>query len=171
MRASKGLVGKPIVSIVDGRIVGNISDVYLDRDLRRIVALHIGHEGLLNRKAQVILRENVVLFGVDTVLIKQSDVILSEEEVEDFDVWIRRDQLTGRSIDTPGGTRIARVDDVILDDGANVLGFALGPTYIESPVAESGAISREIVIDTGQEDGTMTIDLEKAEQEHFRFSP
>ena len=174
MIASKSLVGKPIVNITDGRIVGHISDVYLDRDLRCIVALHVGHEGLLNRKAQVILRENVELFGVDTVLVRQSDVILSEEKVEDFEVWIRRDHLTGRSIDTPGGKRIARVDDVILDDEANVLGFALGfalgRTYIESPLAESGVISRDIVIDTGQEDDIMTIDLEKAKQEHFLIS-
>lgn len=170
MRASKDLVGKPIFSISDGRILGSLSDVYLDKEWKRVVALHTGYEGLLKRKAQVILRDSVALFGVDAILVKQSDVILPEDEVEEFESWIRRDQLNGRNVDTPGGTRIARVDDVILDDEANVLGFAFGRTYIESPVAESGAISRDVVIDTGKEDGIMTIDLEKAEQESFHFS-
>lgn len=170
MRASKDLVGKPIISIADGRNIGTLGDVYLDKELNRVVALQIGYEGLLRRKAQVILRDSVTLFGVDAILVERSDVIYPEGEVEGFESWIRRDHLNGRNVDTPGGTRIARVDDVILDDEANVLGFAFGRTYIDSPVAESGAISCEVVIDTGQEDGVMTIDLEKAERENFRFS-
>lgn len=171
MKASKDLVGKPIVSIADGRIVGKVNDIYLDQELRQVVAVHSGYEGLLRRKPQVILRDQVVLFGEDTILVRQSDVILGEdqvrEQVPDFDSWIRRDQLNGRNVDTPGGTRIAKLDDIILDDQAGVLGFVLGRTYIESPVAESGALSRDVVVDTGAEDGVMTIDLEKAEREHF----
>lgn len=169
MKASKDLVGKPIVSIADGRIVGKVNDIYLDKELKHVVAVHSGYEGLLKRKAQVILRDQVVLFGADTILVRQTDVILPEDQVEEIETWIRRDQLNGRNVDTPGGTRIARVDDVILDDEAGVLGFVLGRTFVESPVTESGAISREVVVDTGAEDGIMTIDLEKAEREHFQF--
>jgi uncharacterized protein YrrD len=169
MKASKDLVGKPIVSITDGRILGKVNDIYLDRELRHVVAVHSGYEGLLRRKAQMIPRDQVVLFGEDTILVRQSDVILPEDQVEGGETWIRRDQLSGRNVDTPGGTRIAKLDDVILDDQAGVIGFVLGRTYIESPVAESGAISREVVVDTGAEDGVMTIELEKAEQEHFQF--
>lgn len=169
MKASKDLVGKPIVSIADGRILGKVNDVYLDRELRHVVAVHSGYEGLLRRKPQVILRDQVVLFGEDVILVRQSDVIRGEDQVQEIDSWIRRDQLNGRNIDTPGGTRIAKLDDVILDDQAGVVGFVLGRTFVESPVAESGAISREVVVDTGAEDGVMTIELEKAELEHFQI--
>ena len=169
MRVSKSLVGKSIVSIADGRMLGPVSDVFLDKGLSQVVAILTGEEGLWNRKIHLIKRDDVVLYGVDTVLVKQSNVIHAEENAAGFDSWIRRDQLHGRNIDTPGETRIAKLDDVILDEDACVLGFTLGRTYIDSPVAESGAVSRDVIIDTGGEDGIMTIDLEKAEQEKFHF--
>lgn len=170
MRASKDLVGNPIVSMTNGRSIATVSDVYLDRELNRIVALLTGYEGLLKRKAQVVLRERVTVLGEDVILTEATDVILPEDQVEAFNTWIRRDQLNGRNVDTPGGTRIARLDDVIVSDEGEVLGFSFGRTYIDSPVAESGAVSCQAVIDTGAEDGVMTIDLEKAERENFAYS-
>lgn len=41
--------------------------------------------------------------------------------------------------------------------------------YIDSPVAESGAVSRKAIVDVGSDERPMIVDLEKAEREEFTF--
>jgi len=56
MYTGKSLNNEALVSIKDGRKIGEIKDLYLDQDTREISALYVGKEGLLGRKAQVIER-------------------------------------------------------------------------------------------------------------------
>jgi len=51
-----------------------------------------------------------------------------------------------------------------LDGEARITGFSLGKVFVEGPVAESRRIMKGAVVDTGRDDGVMTVDLSKAEQ-------
>jgi hypothetical protein len=44
------------------------------------------------------------------------------------------------------------------------VGFSLGRVFVEGPVAKNRMIMKAAVLDTGRDDGLMTIDLSKAEQ-------
>jgi uncharacterized protein YrrD len=91
MRLGKDLVGKPIISISEGRQVGTVKDLYLDQGLEGITGVFVGSEGLFSRKSLLIQRDHIVLFGVDAVLVKESDVITdSNEAAEAFAKWVRR---------------------------------------------------------------------------------
>jgi hypothetical protein len=59
---------------------------------------------------------------------------------------------------------VATVGDILLDEEANVIGFSLAKVFVEGPVANKKTVMREALVDTGRDDGTMTIDLAKAEQ-------
>jgi sporulation protein YlmC with PRC-barrel domain len=170
MKFAKDLLNKQIVSVDNGQILGKVHDVYLDADLRTVSGLHLGHEGFLRRTAQLIPRSEIMLLGRDTVLVKQADVVVEEEQIEAVEQWVRRENLAGRELATAGGTKIATIDDVVIDDTGEVLGFTLGRTYVDSPVAESGAVSRAVIIDVAAADNVITMDLEKAEQELFRVN-
>lgn len=168
MRSAKDLIGKQIISVNEGLIVGKVREVYFDRDARHLAAFQVAYEGLLDRTSRFIPRADVHLVGGDVVLVKRADVIREVAE-SDAEAWVRRDKLTGREIVTGGKTRVATIDDVILGAEGGVAGFKLGRTYIDSPVAKSGAVSREAIVDIGSDEHTMIIDLEKAEGEDFRF--
>ncbi|MEZ4592205.1 MAG: hypothetical protein R3D55_13840 [Chloroflexota bacterium] len=58
---------------------------------------------------------------------------------------------------------MATIGDIILGEQGNITGFALSRVYVEGPIEKNGTIPRSAVIDTGSEDGVMTIDLTKAE--------
>lgn len=161
-------LGKQIISLDQGRKLGSVKDLYFNEELTKLTGLHLGTEGLISRTAQVIERGEIVLFGVDSILVKRSDVVKEGKTVDGFKSWVRRDKVIGREMETPGGTRVAAIGDVILEDDDRVAGFSLGRTYVESPVAESGAVSREVMIEAGHDDSTMTIDLKKAELEEFQ---
>jgi len=163
MRLGNDLKGKPIFTIDDGRQVGKVKDIYLDENLYWMTGIYLGREGLLRRKENLIPRESVIVFGVDAILIKNGNTLTDSRE-KDISDWQKLGDLRGRAIDTPGGTRLATVGDVILDGEGRITGFTLSRVSIDGPIARNKAISREVIIDNGNADGEMTIDLTRAEQ-------
>jgi uncharacterized protein YrrD len=165
MRYTKDLIGKSIVSIDEGRLVGTVRDIYLDAELEWLAGIHLGKEGLISRKSLVIPREDVLVFGVDAVLVTRTDVVRDKKEVEGAEGWLLLDDLEGRKVDTPGGTRVGNVGDAILDNEARIVGFTLSRVHVEGPIAESRSIFQEAIVDNGQQDGVMTVDLAKVEEQ------
>ncbi len=117
----------------------------------------------MRRKAELIRSGDVVVFGTDAVLVRGNDVITDDSAMPEAKSWARREKLIGREADTPGGTRLGVIGDVIVDPTGRITGFALSRAYVEGPLAEKRVISRSVIIDTGQEDGRMTVDLAKLE--------
>ena len=163
MRLGKDLINKPIYSIDEGKLLGKVQDIYLDSTLEVVLGLYIGSQGLVRRKAELIRSGDVVVFGTDAVLVRGNDVVTDDSTTPAAKEWIRREKLIGREADTPGGTRLGVIGDVIVDPTGRITGFALSRAYVEGPLAEKRVISRSVIIDTGQEDGRMTVDLAKLE--------
>jgi uncharacterized protein YrrD len=165
MRLGKDLIDKLVVSVSDGRLVGKVKDLYLDNNLEAITGLYLGSEGIFSRKPTLLRRDQVILFGLDAVLVKDSNVVIDSEQIEEFATWLRRNDLQGREVDTSGGTKVGMIGDVILNDEGGVVGFKLARVFVEGPIAKKQAVARDVVIEVGQEDGIMTIDLTRAEQQ------
>ncbi len=164
MRLGKDLLGKPIISITDGRLLGSVKDIYVNVELYWLAGLYLKSEGLIRRTAYIIPREAVVVYGVDAILVKNSDVVTTDKKHDEESEWLRLDKLQGREVDTPGGTKVGRIGDVMLDENGRVTGFSLGKAYISGPIAEKGIIPRETLVDTGDDDGVMTVDLAHIEK-------
>lgn len=167
MRLGKDLLDKPIYSTSDGRLVGKVKDLYLDSSLERVVGLRLGSEGIFSRKDLMINREHVTLFGHDVVLVAASDIVLDVTQVPDVESWVRRQDLSGREVNTTGGTRVGIISDIFVSDEGAVAGFRLGRIFVEGPITRKQAVAREVVADTGGADGVMTIDLAQAEQHNL----
>lgn len=163
MRLGKDLINKPIYSVDEGKLLGKVQDLYLDATFEVLLGLYLGSQGLVRRKSELIRAGDVVVFGTDAVLVHHGDVITDDSALPAAKGWMRRDKLTGREADTPGGTRLGVIGDIIVDSAGRVTGFALSKAYVEGPLAEKRVISRSVIIDTGQEDGRMTVDLAKLE--------
>lgn len=164
MRYSKEFVGKPVYSLDEGRHLGTVRDLYIDRALAWLAGVHLGREGLLSRKSLLIPRESITVFGIDAVLAQRSDVVTDNRQAPETAQWLRLEELSGRHVDTPAGTRVGSIGDILLDDEAQIIGFSLSRVQLEGPIAEHPIVPRDAVLDTGEEDGTMTIDLAVAEK-------
>ncbi len=163
MYSGKSLNNKPLVSIKDGRKIGEIKDIYLDQDAREISALYVGKEGLLGRKAQVIERGKIAVFGVDVWLTNTTDAVTNLSEVDDAEMMLAMSDLRGREIYTSGGTKIATIGDVLLEDDCRVVGFALGRTYVKGTLDDKKRIARDAITDFGDEEIPITLDMSRAE--------
>jgi len=164
MRLGKELIGKPIYSMSDGRLLGAVKDLYVDLEFGVLNGIFLGTEGLFNKKTRAIPRESIVVFGIDAVLVKDSDVITDSGEQPEVEIWKRREDLNGRGVDTPGGTKVGTVGDVLIDEEARIVGFSLSRVHVAGPIAENKLVLKEAVLDNGGVDGVMTIDLAKAER-------
>jgi len=168
MRNSKEFIGKPIISLDEGRQLGTVRDIYVDRELTALAGVHLGREGLISRKSLLIPRDDIAVFGVDAVLAQRSDVVTDNKQLPESNSWMRLDDLAGRQVDTPAGTRIGTIGDVLLDDDGRIAGFALSRVQVAGPLAEHPVIPHEAVIDTGHDDQVMTIDLALAERHSLK---
>ena len=163
MRLGKDLINKPIYSIDEGKLLGKVQDLYVDTNYEAVLGLYLGSQGLVRRKADLIRAGDVVVFGADAILVRDGNAITDDGALPAAKGWLRREKLAGREADTPGGTRLGVIGDVIIDATGRITGFALSKAYVEGPLAEKRVISRSVVLDTGQEDGRMTVDLAKLE--------
>ena len=164
MRLGKSLIGNPVFGISDGRKLGEIKDLYLDDDLTTVMGIYLGREGLLRPTPVFVERGDVVLFGIDAVLTKTAAAVYEGKEAPKPPGWLRLDTLQGRQVRTPGGTKIGKVSDVVLDEEARVVGLSLGSLSVKGPLAEAEAIARKTIVDVGATDDVMTIDLAEAER-------
>jgi uncharacterized protein YrrD len=131
--------------------------------MRQVTAVLLGKEGLINQKALIIPRSAVQVFGLDVWLVSGSHEVVKQDDVPAWATFTSVAELRGREIQTDGGTKLAVIDDVILDDEARVLGFTLGKVYAQGPLAERKTIAREAVTDLGGKKEPMTIVLAQAE--------
>ena len=171
MRLGQSLIDKPVIKITDGRELGRVKDLYLDDDLKFVIGVYLGSKGLLKRTPTFVRCVDVAVLGIDAVLTRNIAVVHEGDRIPESERWMRLDELQGREVDTPGGTKIGQIGDVVLDEKARVTGFSLTHLSVEGPVADNQAVARSALVDTGHEDGIMTIDLAQAERESLRVDP
>jgi uncharacterized protein YrrD len=168
MFLGKDIMGNPVVTVSNGRSIGKVKDIYLAPDCQSVVGIYLGTEGLFSRQSFLVQSEDIVTIGEDVVLVKHEEVIEEVESLSETEsAWLRRDELQGRRVDTPGGTKVGKVGDVMINRNGDVLGFSLSHVYVAGPIAENHAIAMHTVQDVGDEDGIMTIDLKRAEQQEL----
>jgi uncharacterized protein YrrD len=171
MRLGKDLINKPIYTLDEGKLLGKVQDLYVDDALEVILGIYLGAQGLVRRRSQLIRSGDVSVFGVDAILVKSADVVTDDNELAAAKEWLRRDKLAGRDVDTPGGTRLGQLGDVVIDAAGRVTGFAMWKVFVEGPLADKRVIDRGAVLDTGHVDGRMTVDLARLEAALINAAP
>lgn len=163
MASRKDYKNKPLISIIDGKHIGEVKDLYLDAQLRQIVAVFVRSEGLISRKTFVVRRDDVKVIGEDVWLVANADVLVELKELPGADELVKIVDVSGRELITEGGTKVATINDVILNNSGSVLGFTLGKVHAQGPVFERKTIHRDAVLNVGDDKIPMKVDLPKAE--------
>jgi sporulation protein YlmC with PRC-barrel domain len=163
MPPSKEQHGKPLISLTNGKKLGEVRDLFLDANLTRVEAVFVGKEGLLSRKTLVVERARVQVTGIDAWLVTGPDVVVELSRLAGSELLVPVGSLRGREIQTDGGTRVATVDDVILDNQMDVIGFTLGRLFVQGPLAERKSIARAAITRLGSKETPMLTTLARAE--------
>jgi uncharacterized protein YrrD len=171
MFTGKDMAEKLVISITDGKKLGEIKDLYLDQELRQVAAVYLGKEGLINRKTLAFPRAAVQVLGEHAWLVSGPDIVVQEEDLPESGTLTLVGELRGREIQSEGGTKVGVVEDVVLDEQCGVLGFTLGKVFMQGPLAERKTIAREALTSLGSKIKPMTTVLEKAESMDLEAAP
>ena len=163
MTTGKDLQHTALISMSNGKIIGQIKDLYLDPDLNQVAAVFLGKEGVLRRHAHAIGREAIQVYGEDVWLVTGPDSVVNRKALPDSVHFVLLSELRGREVHTEGGTHIGTVEDVILDAQANVIGFSLGKVRMKGPLAERKTLARAAVTGMGGKGVPMTAVMDRAE--------
>ncbi len=155
---------KSLISVTDGRIVGEVKDVYFDKDLTKVAAVFLGKEGLINRKALAIDGAQIQLLGIDVWLVSGSDVVTELENLPGAESFVLMGDLRGREIQTGGGTKVGTIGDVVIDAQGYVKGFVFDKVLVQGPLAEAKMIARAAISILGSKTTPMITELEQAEK-------
>jgi uncharacterized protein YrrD len=164
MQTGSEIVGKPVVSVDNGEMLGKVRDLYFDRQLEKLVALSLGGGGLFGVRSKVVHLSNVNCLGEDVVLVESSTTVYDDSEIEERSNWQRRSKIRGRKVETPGGTPIGTIDDITIDHDGRIRDYTLAWTQVGGPIGRSHLLLREAVLDPGSETGVMMVDLRAAEE-------
>jgi uncharacterized protein YrrD len=163
MRLGNDLDNKPIISVSDGQILGRTKDLYVNQDISQLAGLYLGTEGVIRRTDRIIPNDRIVLFGIDVILVKDADVVTTSKATPESDDWHRLSRLSGKEARTPGGTKLATIDDIMIDEQGAISGFSLSRVFVSGPLAENPVIPREVVVDAFQKEDALLVDFPELE--------
>jgi uncharacterized protein YrrD len=146
---SRDLIGKLIVSIANGEIVGKVRDVLIDPNSLEIAALVLPAK-LFRRQAMIIPRSVVHLFGKDVILVKSNETMARDDSLEHVASLIAVSaQMKGRPVATERGVRLGLMDDVIVDAQGKVTGYHLSKVYVSGSLARTQEVPLSAVRSMG----------------------
>jgi uncharacterized protein YrrD len=142
MATAKEFRNKLMIATSDGKNLGKIKNVYFDSNVTKVTALYMGSEGFIMRKKLVIERSKVKTCGIDTCMVSNAEFVVDPKMVRGSSNFVLDKELEGRHIISEGGTEIATVDSVIIDESFNVTRFTLDKMPDSGPLASRKAIAR-----------------------------
>jgi uncharacterized protein YrrD len=133
-----------IISISNGEIVGQISDVLIDAQTRAVSALLSTEGGLLSRTTKVVPASEVHVWGEDVILVTGTDIFVNRDALPCHDQCLSvANQIKGREVVGQDGTRIGTLNDVLIDNRGCLVGYDLSKVDISGPIAKSKRIGVE----------------------------
>jgi uncharacterized protein YrrD len=143
MNKSRDLIGKPLVTLAHGEIIGKVKDVLIDPESYEIAALVLPGK-LFSRKTMVLARHLVHVFGKDVILVKSNEVMPLDDTIKGVSSLLGvSKQMKGQEIVTEQGVRIGIVGDVLVNERGKVVSYDLAKVFIEGPLAQSRQIPLE----------------------------
>ena len=140
-RLSLDMQGFQIISTTNGQIIGRVEDLMIDMNDLKIAGAVISKSGIFGGKIEAIQRKDILVWGEDVILVRDSDVIYDQDNIEGFDMWASSaDQIKGKGVLNTEGEKIAELNDVVVDSSGHVVGYDLSKVFIEGPVGESKRI-------------------------------
>ena len=154
MRKGKSIIGKEILSLAEGVKLDKVSDVVVDPDGRRVVALVVSEGGFMSSSKVVPIAE-VSSFGKDAVVIASAaSIVAASNDPGLRELVDREDKILGKTVYTTTGDEQGSIADIYFQESTgDVVGYevsggmlgdvAKGRTYLATE--EISAIGDDVI--------------------------
>jgi uncharacterized protein YrrD len=140
-RLSQEVKGFQVISVTNGEIIAEVQDVMIDLNNLQVAAVVTSKGNILKTKLELIVRDDVQVWGEDVILVSEPDVIHDEEELKGAGNWESSiEKVSGKKVIDTNGDQIGELNDVVIDSEAKILGYDLSSISLEGPVADTKRI-------------------------------
>lgn len=116
MLKGQSIIGKKVLSRMDGQRIDSVRDIVISKDHTRVVALILDEGGIFS-SGMAVAMENVVSFGNDAVVITDSKAVIRVDHFPAVkEIMDDRDSLVGKKVFTESGNQMGQIDDVYFDE-------------------------------------------------------
>lgn len=163
MIKSRDLIGRQIITVSHGEILGKVKDVLIDPDTWQVAALVLPAK-VFRKETMIIPRSVVHVFGKDVVLVKSNETMPRDNTLDHVASLVAvSGQMKGRQVATEKGVRVGVLDDIVVDELGKVVAYDLAKVFVKGEIAESRRIpfhaTRSVGPDLVIVDGT-ALDIE-----------
>ena len=140
MRRAKDAGGLPVITRDDGRKVGNVQDLVLDRQGSRVLGILVDEAGWF-KEARVVAWPSFRVIGLDAVIIDEEASAKKASEVPEMsEVLEKGNVLVGVRVETTEGRELGKIEDFYFDPESGVVkGFELsggkGRSFLPTPAS------------------------------------
>jgi uncharacterized protein YrrD len=150
--SSQDFIGKTIINVEDGRRIGSVSDILIDRETLEVAAIELSRGNLFNRETSAIRAEDIQVWGEDVILVRSGDSVTGSENIPQREKWLKvSEHIRGRYVVSVDGTRIGQVNGLMLDQRGRILAYELNQVFIDGPLNRSKRISADATHSLGQD--------------------
>lgn len=116
MRKGKSIIGKDILSLDEGIKLDQVTDLVIDPEGRRLVALVVDEGGFMS-SSKVVPMEDVASFGKDAVVVASRTSVVSVADHAGLRALVERDEkILGKKVFTTSGDNHGSVADIYFDE-------------------------------------------------------
>ncbi|MBF0524774.1 MAG: PRC-barrel domain-containing protein [Deltaproteobacteria bacterium] len=153
-----------VVSLLEGKTLGKIKEILVDREEKTVVAVKVWGHGLI-RDEKVIALNDVVIFGEDVCIIESADNLIDPLKHNENPKLIPFDRLTGLAVNTLEGNNLGYLIDIMFETASGAVRALLLERHMIIPFVKDNAVFGEDVILVPAE---AEKEMERVEEEGFQ---
>ncbi|WP_408954800.1 PRC-barrel domain-containing protein [Natroniella sp. ANB-PHB2] len=128
MRRGQELIGLPIVELEEGELVGKVVDILFSPQQKQLLGVAVENKKVW-KKARLIPQQKLYILGKDIIIIdNKRNLNQVEKSVESLNYGA---SVMGKEVITEQGEVLGVVEDVIVDQKQNLLGYELTDGLIQ----------------------------------------
>jgi sporulation protein YlmC with PRC-barrel domain len=137
---SRDLIGRLIVTVTNGEIVGKVKDVLIDPETWEVAALVLPGK-LFSREVMILPRSVIHVFGKDVILVKSNEAMPRDDTLDHVASLIAvSGEMKGRQVATEKGVRVGVLNDVVVNELGKVIAYNLAKVFVQGSLAENKEI-------------------------------
>jgi uncharacterized protein YrrD/DNA-binding protein H-NS len=150
VRKGKNVIGKDVISYMDGVKLHSVKDLVIGMDNETVVALLVEEGGLLS-SPRVVPMENVASFGKDAVVIADSGAAIPADNYPAVqEILDLNDKLIGKKVFTEGGDEQGSISDLYFEESSgHITGFEVSGGLIKNVQKGTSYLAVEDIVNVG----------------------
>jgi len=150
VRKGKNVIGKDVISYMDGVKLHSVKDLVIGMDNETVVALLVEEGGLLS-SPRVVPMENVASFGKDAVVIADSGAAIPADNYPAVqEILDLNDKLIGKKVFTEGGDEQGSISDLYFEESSGrIAGFEVSGGLIKNVQKGTSYLALDDIVNVG----------------------